>query len=96
MTLGLAVEGLYALAMDQPIRLVNLLNVGARVDELTPAEVARECAVSPSTVRRWEQKGILAPTRRLPGSGYRRYSRDDVDAFKVRLARGDFDEQEER
>jgi excisionase family DNA binding protein len=54
-------------------------------DELTPAEVAREFNVSPATVRRWEESGVLAPTRRLPGSGHRRYSRAAVDALKAKI-----------
>ena len=55
-------------------------------DEMTPAEVAREFEVSPATVRRWEAAGILAPTRRLPGSKHRRYSKAAVEALKKRLA----------
>ncbi|MEV5819370.1 helix-turn-helix domain-containing protein [Micromonospora haikouensis] len=57
--------------------------VGA--DELTPSEVAAEFNVSPATVRRWEKAGVLAPTRRLPGSKHRRYSRAAVDALKKTL-----------
>lgn len=61
-------------------------------DELTPLEVAREFKVSPATVRRWEESGVLAPTRRLPGSGHRRYSREAVNALKRKLApEGDTD-----
>jgi DNA-binding transcriptional MerR regulator len=54
-------------------------------DELTPTEVAREFNVSPATVRRWEEGGILAPSRRLPGSRHRRYSRTSVEALKAKL-----------
>lgn len=64
-------------------------------EELTPTEVARELRVSPSTVRRWEESDILKPTRRLPGSGHRRYSRAAVDALKQRLAAsGQFEAEE--
>jgi hypothetical protein len=55
-------------------------------DELTPTEVARELRVSPSTVRRWEETDVLKPSRRLPHSGHRRYSRSAVDALKRKLA----------
>lgn len=51
-------------------------------DELTPKDVAREFNVSTSTVRRWDRPGWLRPTRILPGSRHRRYSRQDVDAFR--------------
>jgi DNA-binding transcriptional MerR regulator len=54
-------------------------------DEMTPVEVAREFDVSPATVRRWEEKGILAPSRRLPGSKHRRYSKAAVEELKKRL-----------
>jgi DNA-binding transcriptional MerR regulator len=54
-------------------------------DEMTPVEVAREFDVSPATVRRWEAAGILAPSRRLPGSKHRRYSKAAVEALKQRL-----------
>lgn len=55
-------------------------------DELTPSEVAAEFNVSPATVRRWEARGILTPTRRLPGKhGHRRYSRASVDTLKKQL-----------
>ena len=56
------------------------------MEELSPIAVAREFNVSASTVRRWESAGVLAPTRRLPGSGCRRYSRDAVNALKHSLA----------
>lgn len=61
-------------------------------EELTPTEVARELKVSPSTVRRWEESDVLKPSRRLPHSGHRRYSRAAVDALKKKLAgTGEYD-----
>ncbi len=51
-------------------------------DELTPAQVAKELKVSPATVRRWEKAGVLAPSRRLPGSRHRRYSRAAVEELQ--------------
>ncbi len=53
-------------------------------DELTPAEAAEILGVSPSTVRRYEESGILVP-RRLPGSGHRRYKRAEVEALRDNL-----------
>ncbi len=53
--------------------------------ELSPSAVAREFNVSPSTVRRWEDSKVLIPTRRLPGSNFRRYSRESVDDLKRRM-----------
>ncbi len=62
-------------------------------DEMTPAQVAREFKVSAQTVRRWEERDMLKPTRRLPRSNYRRYSREDIERFKRRLDAGEFDEK---
>lgn len=50
-------------------------------DELTPAEAAKILGVSPSTVRRYEESGLLVP-RRLLGSGHRRYRRAEVEALR--------------
>lgn len=55
-------------------------------DELTPSQVAKEFNVSPATVRRWEKAGVLTPSRRLPGSRHRRYSRASVDKLRAELA----------
>ncbi len=58
---------------------------------MTPAQVAREFKVSAQTVRRWEQRDMLKPTRRLPKSKYRRYSREAVEDFRRRVDAGEFD-----
>jgi excisionase family DNA binding protein len=47
--------------------------------EMSVGEVADYLHVSAETVRRWEAAGVLVPSRRLPGSGYRRYRRSDVE-----------------
>jgi len=44
---------------------------------LTPKQAADYLRVSPATVYRWAQQGILVPAR-LP-SGYRRYRRSEVE-----------------
>lgn len=86
--------------LARPIRLVKLVKrAGAHVadgtNEMTPAQVARELGVSPSTVRRYEKRGIIAPARRLPGSRYRKYARADVEVAKRRIAAGEFDQPAE-
>jgi excisionase family DNA binding protein len=63
-------------------------------DELTPTEAARILGVSASTVRRYEDRGYLAPTRRLPGSGHRRYRRADVVELKRKIDAGELDNPE--
>lgn len=91
------VAGLLAQRLITSVGLANLtgsqeVTVVGKGDELTPSEVASEFNVSPATVRRWGTRGWLPPTRRMPGSGYRRYSRADVDAFRQRLDAGEYDE----
>lgn len=80
---------------DTPIPLIELTNSTSEAqmasEELRPSDVAREFKVSPTTVRRWGKRGWLTPTRTLPGSKYRRYSREDVEAFRKRLEAGEFD-----
>jgi hypothetical protein len=91
------VAGLLARRLISSVGLANLtgsqeVTVVGKNDELTPAEVASEFSVSPATVRRWGVRGWLLPTRRLPGSSYRRYSRADIDEFRKRLEAGEFNE----
>ena len=44
---------------------------------ITTSEVATLARVDVSTVRRWVEKGELAPSMKLPGGQYR-FNRDDV------------------
>ena len=74
------------ITLDGPASPATKTAMIANGSELTPAEVAREFKVSPATVRRWEESGLLKPTRRLPGSRHRRYSRESVNTFKAELA----------
>lgn len=53
--------------------------------EMSVGEVADYLHVSAETVRRWEASGDLVPSRRLPGSGYRRYRRSDVEKVLRRM-----------
>jgi excisionase family DNA binding protein len=48
-------------------------------DTLTPAEVARQFRVSPTTVAKWAEEGKI-PSFRTPG-GHRRFRREDVAEF---------------
>ena len=43
------------------------------------AEAARMLGVHPSTLRRWDKKGILRPSIRTP-TGERRYTDEDINA----------------
>ena len=44
---------------------------------ITTSEVARLARVDVSTVRRWVENGVLAPSMKLPGGQYR-FNSDDV------------------
>lgn len=56
-------------------------------DDLTVGELARRLRVTPATVRKWEDAGILAPGRD-PATGYRRFRAADVrDAELAHLLR---------
>lgn len=89
--LDVALEVLTSVGLANLAALTEVKMVGDGT-ELTPAEVAKEFKVSPATVRRWGTRGWLKPTRRLPGSAYRRYSRSDLDAFRIRLEAGEFED----
>lgn len=53
----------------------------ATTELLTISEAAALLDVSPQTLRRWEQKGHIAPVR-TPG-GQRRYTRDQLHAVMI-------------
>lgn len=78
-----------ACAYDHPDAVCMTHRAGhddAPLEELTPSQTAAELGVSASTVRRYEERGILAPARRLPGRGDRRYARAAVTDAKARIA----------
>jgi len=47
---------------------------------LTISEAARRIGVSVTTLRKWADNDVIE-VKRLPGSGYRRFDSDVVDAF---------------
>lgn len=57
-------------------------------DEFTTTQVAKLLGFSNSGVILWVKKGLLR-ARVTPG-GHRRFKRADVDAFCLKLQRGDF------
>jgi transposase-like protein len=48
---------------------------------LNVRDTARALGVHENTVRNWEERGILRAAR-LPGSGYRRFSPQDVERLR--------------
>jgi len=56
---------------------------------LTVSEAAERLDVSAATMRRWDKRGILVPAMRFPGSGHRRYSEEQIEAFRQSLHGGD-------
>ncbi len=51
---------------------------------LNVRDTARALGVHENTVRNWEERGILRAVR-LPGSGYRRFSVQDVDRLRAEM-----------
>jgi excisionase family DNA binding protein len=51
---------------------------------LNVRETARALGVHENTVRNWEARGILRAVR-LPGSGYRRFSIQDVERLRAEM-----------
>jgi excisionase family DNA binding protein len=51
---------------------------------LNVRDTARVLGVHENTVRNWEERGILRAVR-LPGSGYRRFSVQDVERLRAEM-----------
>ena len=51
---------------------------------LNVRQVAGELGVHENTIRNWEQRGVLRGIR-LPGSGFRRFPRSEVDRMKQEM-----------
>jgi hypothetical protein len=51
---------------------------------LNVRDTARALGVHENTVRNWEERGILCAVR-LPGSGYRRFSVQDVERLRAEM-----------
>lgn len=51
---------------------------------LNVRETAKELGVHENTVRNLEKRGLLQAAR-LPGSGFRRFRRDDVDRMRKEM-----------
>lgn len=64
---------------------------GRREGELWVSEAAEILGVSASTVRAYERRKppLLKPARRLPGSRYRVYDRDQVVELRRRIDSGE-------
>ena len=59
--------------------LKELRNVRGMDNTYRIAEAAKLLGVHPSTLRRWDHKGILHPSIRTP-TGERRYTDEDIEA----------------
>jgi excisionase family DNA binding protein len=55
-----------------------------RTDFLNVRETAKELGVHENTVRNLEKKGTLKAVR-LPGSGFRRFRKEDVDRMREEM-----------
>lgn len=51
---------------------------------LNVRDTARALGVHENTIRNWEERGILHAVR-LPGSGYRRFSVQDVERLRTEM-----------
>jgi DNA-binding transcriptional MerR regulator len=52
-------------------------------DAITISEMARICGLSEYTLRYYEKIGLIAPVRRDPSAGSRRYSQDAADSIEI-------------
>jgi excisionase family DNA binding protein len=51
---------------------------------LSVRETARRLGVHENTVRNWQERGLIRALR-LPGSGYRRFSAEDVERMRQEM-----------
>jgi excisionase family DNA binding protein len=51
---------------------------------LSVRETARRLGVHENTVRNWQERGLIRALR-LPGSGYRRFSVEDVERMRQEM-----------
>jgi excisionase family DNA binding protein len=61
-------------------RFQIILNIMIESNSLTTREVARLCRVSPATVKRWEDAGLLTSER--TSGGHRRFRAEEVARFQ--------------
>lgn len=54
------------------------------VELMKVRDTARTLGVTENTVRRWHERGLLTAVR-LPGSGVRRFRREDVEALHRKM-----------
>lgn len=55
--------------------------------ELNVRDTAQMLGVSENTIRNWAERGVLPPARVLP-SGFRRFSRADVERMRDEMWQG--------
>lgn len=53
----------------------------ATTDFLNVRQAAKELGVHENTIRNWEEKGLLHGIR-LPGSGFRRFPREEIERMR--------------
>jgi excisionase family DNA binding protein len=54
---------------------------------LNVRQAAREMGVHENTIRNWEQRGLLHGIR-LPGSGFRRFPREEIERMRREMLEG--------